>query len=283
MATKVQQMYEYPPFANLLKHSVSQKTASANDKNDYCLMASCNANGSPCMNKVVLLDILASDPRILLFAGQVKNADLMAVCKVSPSHEIHVSRGDDVFILSGKINVVASHVVSSRFRPPRLIQLPDDASDPDEFWDNERLRQWKKLNQGFRSTFTWPNPGEIAKPRFSHLISTVDVGFRYLKLDAITETKTPQSSIMGAPGVAGNNGKEGARNNLGGMIGSTSGIPLSRDEELRMVHDAALDNFALLVFKITRVDHLDQSEMPPRRTLFEMSKDGTWSFSEINP
>ncbi|KAI8070512.1 hypothetical protein BC940DRAFT_345609 [Gongronella butleri] len=54
--------------------------------------------------------------------------------------------------------------------------------------------------------------------------------------------------------------------------------------QLHVVHDIAMDNFCLLLYKITEVEHLDYNAFPPKRTLYTVSaKDNQWSMQELNP
>lgn len=68
-----------------------------------------------------------------------------------------------------------------------------------------------------------------------------------------------------------------------GAVGASNG-EMTKEQELRCVHNAALDNFCLLVLKAQKVDHwVPNGVAPPVRTLYESMKDGTWLQAELNP
>ncbi|KAI9009401.1 hypothetical protein CLU79DRAFT_710962 [Phycomyces nitens] len=48
------------------------------------------------------------------------------------------------------------------------------------------------------------------------------------------------------------------------------GVAGTPEEMIKVVHDIAMDNFCLLVYKITRVDHLDYSVFPPKRIVSDI-------------
>ncbi|ORX53098.1 hypothetical protein DM01DRAFT_1374561 [Hesseltinella vesiculosa] len=54
--------------------------------------------------------------------------------------------------------------------------------------------------------------------------------------------------------------------------------------QLHVVHDIAMDNFCLLLYKINEVEHFDHNAFPPKRSVFTVSpKDNHWSSTELNP
>ncbi|CAO3640855.1 unnamed protein product [Mucor hiemalis] len=54
--------------------------------------------------------------------------------------------------------------------------------------------------------------------------------------------------------------------------------------EKSIVHDIALDNFCLLVYKVTDVEYLDHSCYPPKRLIYSFNvKSNTWDIQTANP
>ncbi|CAO3591228.1 unnamed protein product [Absidia cylindrospora] len=54
--------------------------------------------------------------------------------------------------------------------------------------------------------------------------------------------------------------------------------------KLKVVHDIAMDNYCLLVYKVTEVEYFDYNPFPPRRNVFTFSvKENKWSTQELNP
>ncbi|KAI8992199.1 hypothetical protein BDB01DRAFT_847597 [Pilobolus umbonatus] len=71
-----------------------------------------------------------------------------------------------------------------------------------------------------------------------------------------------------------------------GEIPRSAGVAfscLSLDTTPSVVHDIAMDNFCLLVYKVTEVEYLDYSCHPPNRLIFNLQKDGQWSVQAANP
>ncbi|KAI8084777.1 uncharacterized protein BX664DRAFT_337763 [Halteromyces radiatus] len=113
-----------------------------------------------------------------------------------------------------------------------------------EFWEKERKQQWKSLSDKVRATYTWPSRGDCPRA------GTASFSCQSLKyFDEQT----------------GNN-------------------KLDSNDKLKIVHSIAMDNYCLLVFKVTEVEYFDYNGYPPRRNLFCFSmKDNMWSTVELNP
>ncbi|KAJ3329630.1 hypothetical protein HDU76_007527 [Blyttiomyces sp. JEL0837] len=232
--------------------------------------ASMRANGTPKIQLVVFQDFLKSDPRVLIFSGSTRNSELMSAVKVTQTHEI---------IWFGSV--------------PRNISIPEDNTpstistsslSQDDFWESARLTMWRRLSPQFRASWTWPSSGEHRGPgpssaewsAYKDIGSikapppTVNTGYKILKLDSIEEELAGNNS--------GNNSSSGSNSRLFGGGKSV-------DEETRCAHNAALDSFCILVFKATRVDHLEpgSGSSAPTRTVYNAAKDGSWQAEEINP
>lgn len=197
--------------------------------------------------------------------------------------------------------MVAAPTLSHRFgTPPRRITLPPTETNPDEFWESERVRQWRRLAPTFRATFTWPTPGELKantnRPRGESWsvyrdqssirvpAPAIDTGFKYTRLDAMEERP-----LSGSGSGAISPSSSSLVGTLGrmaiGAVGGGSGVGAAdKEDELRCVHTSALDNYCLLVFKASRVEHwVPGAITPPVRMVYNCSKEGVWVEDEVNP
>ena len=179
---------------------------------------------------------------------------------------------------TGKFYIVSAPTLSHRYgSPPRRINIPE-AQSANEFWEEERQRQWKRLNIHTRASFTWPSPGELKDGKEGSVYDTkkdigIEVGFKYMKLECLDEDKTEKSDVITRKGSMVRRGKQEVEK-------------LTKEEELRCVYNAALDNFCLLVFKISNVELFEPSALsPPTRRLFQHlnEKENSWKVIEVNP
>ncbi|KAJ3299726.1 hypothetical protein HK104_007457 [Borealophlyctis nickersoniae] len=279
----------------------------------YIQLASVKSNGSPKIQQIVFQDFLNADPRVLIFSAATRNADLMGVVKQSQTHEVfwQMPKTREHFILTGRIYIVAATNLSHRFgTPPRRITLDQPDTNPDEFWESERQRQWRRLSPTYRATFTWPMPGELKNPTRARGESwsvyrdgtsirvpppAIDTGYKYTRLDAMDERGNGNGAGGGGGGTltrspttaSGSSG--GLVSRLGNMaLSAVSGAGgeggMSKEDELRCVHNSALDNYCLLVFKANRVERwVPGAITAPTRVVYTCSKDGVWSEDEVNP
>ncbi|KAJ3025924.1 UNVERIFIED_CONTAM: hypothetical protein HDU68_006454 [Siphonaria sp. JEL0065] len=209
------------------------------------------------------LDFVGSDPRALVFAAATRNQELTSVVKgKSDAHELVWSIGDETFSLSGKAAVVVSSSLAGRFGSgPRNIALPSNLTS-DDFWQTERARLWKELSPSYRASWTWPNSAEKR--------STNDV-------NALSST-LQKSSIRSSVSVLPNSF---AVTSLNAIDPSDASLP----EDLKMTHLAAFDNFCLLVFRVTKVEHFiyNTKDGIPVRNLYTCARDGQWNVESLNP
>ncbi|TPX70004.1 hypothetical protein SpCBS45565_g02093 [Spizellomyces sp. 'palustris'] len=281
---------DVPAWNPVLVRSYKKNYDQTKNEPVYLQIASAKSNGVPKIQRLVFQDFLLADPKVLLFSAATRNAELMAVVKGSQTHEIfwQMPKTGESFTISGRLYMVAAPTMSHRFgAPPRRVTIGDSDIHPDEFWEQERLRQWKRLSPIYRASFTWPAPGEskhsLPKDGSSvYRASTVrltgatgiDTGYKYTRLDAMDENTGAATGLFGAlSGFVNGNGRA-----------ATNGSQLSKEEELRCVHNGALDNFCLLVMKAVKVDHWTPNTVaPPVRMLYEAMKDGSWTQEELNP
>ncbi|KAI9017628.1 hypothetical protein BC832DRAFT_40148 [Gaertneriomyces semiglobifer] len=251
----------------------------------HAQLASVRGDGTPQIQRLVFQDFLSTDPRALLFSAATNNADLMSAVKNSQAHELfwEMPKTGELFTISGRMYIVAAPTMSRRFgAPPRRINI-DSNTNPDDFWESERLRQWKRISPAYRATFTWAPSGEsrVLTPKDERSVylhnasvrlkgNNANAGYKYTRLEAMDDNTATNGGLLGT---------------LSGYMGSGTPNQLSaKEQELRCAHNAAFDNFCLLVFKVTKVDHLTPvSGAPPSRVMYECMKDSSWIEVEVNP
>ncbi|KAJ1550713.1 hypothetical protein HK405_016056, partial [Cladochytrium tenue] len=242
------------------------------------------------MQPLIFHEFLASDGRVLIFTGATRNSELMSVVKMNQSHEISwiMPKSRETFILTGRLFIVCAPTLSHRFGSvPRNIVLPSEeasstSTSQDEFWETARMRLWRRLTPQLRASWSWPPPGDHKGPGPSSAewsayrdIGTVkpagplvDTGFKYLKLDVLDE---PGPSSSSSPVVQ--------TASLSRHASTSAAVKVSPDDEYRYTYNSALDNFCLLVFKASRVDHWSPGS-PPSRMIYSANKDGAWLYEE---
>ncbi|KAJ3271097.1 hypothetical protein HDV01_007034 [Terramyces sp. JEL0728] len=236
-------------------------------ENTVVQCASVRTDGTPKIHSLVYRDFL-KDSNLIIFSGSSRDPDMMSVMKKSTSaHELYWNYPKETFIMAGRMYIVASPNLSHRLgTPPR--RLTNDPN-PEEFWEKERERQWKTLSREYRASFSWPVSGELLKPSETATwsaykgINTVkqsyglDVGYKYTSLDAMPIKQLSLAELK-------------SREN-------------NPQAELENVHQMAFDNFCLLIFKPTKVDHtvIPRSGVP-QRFIYSTDKDN-WDVEEVNP
>ncbi|KAI8805108.1 hypothetical protein BJ742DRAFT_421079 [Cladochytrium replicatum] len=290
-------------WVDVLEKALKKNYSSSTDAPVVVQLASVTSQGLPKIQPFVWHSFLDADKRVLLFSGATRNAELMGVVKHSNSHQIHwqMPTSKDTFTLSGRLYIVAAPTMSHRFgTPPRRIFVGEGV-DSDEFWEQQRLKAWKAIGPTYRATFTWPAPGEPKNPSIRESWSayrdpvikapppTIDTGYSYTKLNALKDeasksvSPTPQMATLprsvGSPTMAFSTGSLG-RPAERKMVDRSS---MDKEEELRFVHNSAMDNFTLIVFKCMMVDHWTPGNPIPSRTVHTSDKSGFWSVEELNP
>ncbi|ORY57073.1 hypothetical protein LY90DRAFT_257678 [Neocallimastix californiae] len=194
----------------------------------------------------------------------------------------------ETYILTGRIYIVAAPALSYRFgTPPRRINIETDKS-AEEFWEDERIRIWQKISPEYRASFTWPEPGIPCDTKLGSgkgswsvyndsntikvpAVSNIDIGYKYKTLDAIKETSLHKSGSIVSSATSFQ-----AIKGLGGMVGR------SNNSEMETIHNSALDNFCLLIFKVTDVDYTQHGMFPPNRIIFNSKNGNEWRYTNVN-
>lgn len=140
-------------------------------------------------------------------------------------------KSKEYFKFRGKFYIASSPLQVTRFPPPKTSSSGDLKAS--EFWEKERKQHWKALSDKARANFTWPSRGDCPRADSSSF------GCQSLShFDA--------DSAGGA-----------------GLFGFGQG----KNDKLKVVHDIAMDNYCLLVYKIVEVEHFDYSPFPPKRNV----------------
>ncbi|KAI9347586.1 hypothetical protein BDR26DRAFT_817287 [Obelidium mucronatum] len=266
------------PWSDLLKaaHAANHDTSRYDRGRGQPLLASVRADGTARVQPLTFLDFLGSDPRVLLLAGAARSQELVQAVKTNQSHELCwlFARSRESFTLAGKAALVCSGALAGRFGSgPRNIALPDPlpvwpAANPfpptaDDFWQRERDRLWRALAPDFRAAWTWPSPGE---PRAKALSSAS------MSTSTSTSTSAFRGSVTALP-------TSFAIKTLDVVDGA------GPNEETRLAHMAAYDNFCLVVFRVTKVEHYiyDGKDGIPERNVYSAARDGQWVVESLNP
>ncbi|KAI9190634.1 uncharacterized protein BJ171DRAFT_438759 [Polychytrium aggregatum] len=267
-------------------------------------LASVKSNGTPKIQPLVFQDFLAADPRILVFSAATSNPELMSVVKSGQSHEIYWSmpKTKETFVLSSssRLYIVCASTLSGRFgSAPRKVIVGDEGSqaalNPEEFWETERIRLWHKISPFYRASFTWPSSGEVRTPNPNESWSvyrdqnqikvsspvSLGTGFRYTRLDVVGSEFNGQTPPLSPSLLA--KFQNATINNHSTLERRAK---MTKEEEDQCVHNAAFDNFCLIIFKVTRVDHTacaSNNSGPPTRTVYTCTKEGSWVIDDVNP
>jgi len=286
-------MTENVPWSEYLQKSIHYNSINST-KEPVRVMLSSIKNGLPKVQSMVFNSLLSTDQRVLIFTGATRNADLMSVVK-SPNatHVIYMEmpKTKETYIITGRIYIVAAPALSYRFgTPPRRINIKSDMS-AEEFWEEERVRIWQKIPSDYRASFTWPEPGipcvnQIGGGEESWsvyndsntiklpAVSNIDIGYRLKTLDAIKETSLHKSGSIASSASSASSSPAGRA--FGGMVGR------SNNSAMETIHNSALDNFCLLVFKVTDVDYTQRGIFPPTRIIFSSKNGNEWKSQNVN-
>ncbi|KAI8915583.1 hypothetical protein EDD86DRAFT_394 [Gorgonomyces haynaldii] len=254
-----------------LQQAIRVNYRSTSPENLVISLASVKPDGTPKIQSIRFCQF-HQDPSILLFSCSARNNDMMSVLKGSKTHEIHWNLGDTTFVMTGRMYLVAAPTLAFRFgTPPRKVGC--DQTNFEEFWEKIRINAWRNISKTYRASFSWPVSGDIIVPDSSatwkagstmslHRVPTlgVDLGFKYKELDCIEDAIKAQS-------VLSLDRKE----------------KLSAKEELVHVHNSALDNFCILVFKPSFVDVtvVKAGQIPVR--YHHIQQTDKWMVHQVNP
>lgn len=153
-------------------------------------------------------------------------------------------KSKEYYKLVGKFYIASAPIQVTRFPPPKI---PASDLPAAEFWELERRKHWKAMDDKTRATYTWPSRGEAPKAD--------RIAFSCQSLDCLIEQE----------GTAARGGLFSLRRNNTAPASSSTTSP-STDQK-QVIHDIAMDNFCLLAYKISEVEYYDHSSFPQRRTV----------------
>ncbi|KAI8645249.1 hypothetical protein BD408DRAFT_441079 [Parasitella parasitica] len=218
------------PWKMKLESSFERNYSSADMDSAYVSMCNIKRSGDVSMHCLQFRGFLKDDARFLKFSLAMNDNILMGDIKSDPNAKISwtMPKTREYYHFKGKFYIASAPIQVTRFPPPKII---DDDTSSSDYWENQRIQQWKKLDARSRATFTWPSRAEMPKAD--------DVSFSCQSLSSSDDT---------------------------------------------LVHDIAMDNFCLLVFKVTDVEHFDYSDFPPKRRIYKLSvKTSLWDIQTANP
>ncbi|RUS19256.1 hypothetical protein BC938DRAFT_475785, partial [Jimgerdemannia flammicorona] len=233
-----------PWFANL-KRSFNRNYLYGDDP-VFVQMTNIRRSGQVSLHSLQFQDFLEDDNRFLEFLLAMNDNILMGDIKSDPSAKLiwAMPKSKEHFYFTGKFYIASAPIQVTRYPPPK-IAMSDLPSA--EFWEEERTKQWKRLNPKIRATFTWPGPGEM--PRAEKL------AYSCLSMEVMLEENKR------GPFATKVNGVLGRSNSISG-----NGAAGQIENTVKLMHDIAMDNFCLLVFKISEVQHYEYGTFPPKRT-----------------
>lgn len=200
----------------------------------------------------------------------------------------------EYFHLTGKFYICSAPRQVTRYSPPVLphISTAEDLAaqrqQSNQFWEAKRIEQWRKLPPKTRASYTWPTAGLLPK--------SPATSFQCLAMEDMTEVKsgsnrdsvmsqdgTPNASMSSPSSPSSVTSFRSRWNSTSGSISNIVGdgsdnitsptSPISLNNKLRndnpqkILHDIALDNYCLLVFKPLDIVHFESSALPPKRTV----------------
>ncbi|KAG0212714.1 hypothetical protein BGX28_005747 [Mortierella sp. GBA30] len=228
----------------------------------------------------------------------------------------------EYFHLTGKFYICSAPRQVTRYSPPVLPHVSNTTEDlasqrqiSNQFWEAKRIEQWRKLPAKTRASYTWPTTGSTPKAPAS--------SFQCLAMEDMTQqddmtsnnnrasmnysnnrdsvmsqdgTPNPLSSPSSPSSVTSfrsrwnsftGGGDQDNNNNSNAPplspISSVGSNKLRNDNPAKILHDIALDNFCLLLFKPLDIVHFESSPLPPKRTIYTTDAAGNWAMNEANP
>ncbi|KAF9896795.1 hypothetical protein BX616_006736 [Lobosporangium transversale] len=214
----------------------------------------------------------------------------------------------EYFHLTGKFYICSAPRQVTRYSPPVLPHISGTAEDlatqrqvSNQFWEAKRVEQWRKLPPKIRASYTWPMSGSTPK--------APSTSFQCLAMEDLTQQEAVgrnnnRDSLMSQDGTPYPMSSPSSPSSVtsfrsrwnsfaGGATSPTTDeapAPLSpisakirNDNPAKILHDIALDNFCLLLFKPLDIVHFESSPLPPKRTIYTVDAAGQWVVTEANP
>ncbi|CAO3642763.1 unnamed protein product [Cunninghamella blakesleeana] len=211
-------------------------------------MSNIKQSGDISMHCIQFQLFIEDDNRFLVFHIAL-NDTVMGDIKSNPNARLcwTMPKTKEYYKLKGKFYISSSPMQITRFPPPKPNFSNVAAAD---YWENERKKHWKGLSDKGRAVYTWPSHGDTRANRTAFSCQTL-------------KHFDQQVQPSGNGGLFTNNNKENI-------------------DKLKVVHDIAMDNFCLLIYKITEVEHFDYNSFPAINTLYSIVNN-QWMVKELNP
>ncbi|KAF9960920.1 hypothetical protein BGZ72_005420 [Mortierella alpina] len=289
----------------------------------YLHLASKTRLGAVALLAVQFQDFLQEDGRYLLFQLSMTDQHLLSTIQSNQVGQLawQMPKSREYFHLTGKFYICSAPRQVTRYSPPVLPHVSNTTEDlaaqrqiSNQFWEAKRLEQWRKLPAKSRASYTWPMTGSAPKAPASafQCLAMEDMTQQDANTNGSNSKNNNRDSLMsqdGTPnsvsspsspssvtsfrtrwnafsGAAGGAGADQDSNNAPlsptGSVSSNSN-KLRNDNPAKILHDIALDNFCLLVFKPLDIVHFESSALPPRRTIYTTDAAGQWAMNEANP
>ncbi|KAF9310569.1 hypothetical protein BG000_009565 [Podila horticola] len=304
----------WPTWTQVLQKSYKTNYGRSDDP-VYLHLASKTRLGAVTLLAVQFQDFLQEDGRYLLFQMSITDQNLLSTIQSNQVGQLawQMPKSREYFHLTGKFYICSAPRQVTRYSPPVLPHISGTTEDlaaqrqqSNQFWEAKRIEQWRKLPPKTRASYTWPTTGLLPK--------SPATSFQCLAMEDLTDVKPPGSnrnSIMsqdGSPNPSMSspsspssvtsfrsrwNSTSGSISNVVGDGSDTITSPTSptsmsnnklrNDNPQKILHDIALDNYCLLVFKPLDIVHFESSPLPPKRTIYTTDAAGNWAMNEANP
>jgi hypothetical protein len=207
-------------------------------------------------------DYLEDDNRFFQFLLAMNDNILMGDIKSDPEGRLcwSMPKTKEIYYFGGKFYIASAPIQVTRFPPPKLHGVEQQ---PQDYWEIERQKQWGRLTPKIRASFTWPGPGETPKAE--------KLAYACLNLEVMEDKPM---------GVFGGSASAGALSRSNSLAGKRD----AAENPAKLMHDIALDNFCLLIYRVSEVVHYEYGIFPPRRTIYTYSaKENAWVDQPANP
>ncbi|KAF9434805.1 hypothetical protein BGZ76_007389 [Entomortierella beljakovae] len=280
----------------------------------YLHLASKTRLGAVTLLAVQFQDFLQEDGRYLLFQLSITDQNLLSTIQSNQVGQLawQMPKSREYFHLTGKFYICSAPRQVTRYSPPVLPHVSGTTEDlaaqrlaSNQFWEAKRLEQWRKLPPKIRASYTWPMTGSTPKGPAT--------AFQCLAMEDMSQDMTPgnkpssnRDSLMSQDGssnsisspsspasVTSFRSRWNSVTGIAGGGGEKDATPLSptsannnklrNDNPAKILHDIALDNFCLLVFKPLDIVHFESAPLPPKRTIYTSDAAGQWAVTEANP
>ncbi|KAF9113156.1 hypothetical protein BGX27_002100 [Mortierella sp. AM989] len=297
---------------------VIQKAHRANyarsDDPIYLHLASKTRLGAVTLLAVQFQDFLNEDGRYLLFQLSMTDQNLLSTIQSNQVGQLawQMPKTREYFHLTGKFYICSAPRQVTRYSPPVLPHVSNATEDSaaqrqmsNQFWEAKRLEQWRKLPPKIRASYTWPATGSTPKGPATafQCLAMEDMSQQDSKPAGSSNNRDSLMSQDGTPNPMSSPSSPSSvtsfRSRWNSVTGSITGAvdqdatPLSptsatankirNDNPAKILHDIALDNFCLLVFKPLDIVHFESAPLPPKRTIYTTDAAGQWAMNEANP